>query len=390
MEDAPRRPSLPALLSLGLGAAALVVYGLRAPESRVPEAPPPFRIEIASPPATTPAPRQAPPKVVLGYYPSWVAHPSPKEIRYERFTHLAHAFLQADAEGHLQQNPGIPHREFALRAHEKNVKVLISLGGAGSAKIFRGIVNDDAARRRYVDSVAALVRDAGYDGTDVDWEPTECEEDRKGIVVLVRALREALPDRLLTMAAPASDWYGRWWDVDGLKDQVDLLNVMSYDFHGPWSGHAGHNAPLHAAPDDEDGSVSSVETAMTYWAEKRKWPKDRLNLGIPCYGRGFAVRAWHRKPEEKSPHETIPWHDLPELLQDGWRRAWDAKVGVPTLLKEGVPELISYEDPESAALKGAWAREQGLRGIFFWTIEQDWVGNDHDIVRAAAEAFLKK
>jgi chitinase len=190
------------------------------------------------------------------------------------------------------------------------------------------------------------------------------------------------------MAAPASDWYGRWWDVDELRKDVDVLNVMTYDFHGPWSAHAGHNAPLRAAPDDEDGAVASVEAGMAYWRDRRRWPADRLNVGIPCYGRGFAVREWHRKPAGKAPHETIDHHDVEALLQDGWRRAWDPKVGVPTLLKEGTAELISYEDPESAALKGAWAREQGYRGVFFWNVEQDWRDGDHEVVRAAAKAFL--
>jgi len=331
----------------------------------------------------------APPRVVLGYYPSWVAHPNAKEIRYDRFTHLAHAFLQSDAEGNLKPDRAIPSPELARRAHEKNVKVLLSLGGAGSAKTFRSIVKSDDARRRYVAGVCRLVADAAYDGVDIDWEPTENEEDRRGLGVLVGALRESLPWSTISMAAPASDWYGRWWDVDALKHRVDLLNVMSYDFHGPWSAHAGHNAPLHGAPDDEDGAVSNVAAALTYWADTRRWPKDRLNLGIPCYGRGFAVRSWHQKPAGKAARETIDAHDVPGLIQDGWRRGWDAKVGVPTLLKEGVAELITYEDAESAALKGAWAREKGLRGIFFWNIEQDWADGDHEIARAAAAAFLK-
>lgn len=336
-----------------------------------------------------PAPQQQPPPVVLGYYPSWVSHPNPKEINFARFTHLAHAFLKADPDGTLHENKGIPNRELARRAREKNVKTLISLGGAGSAKTFRAIVKSDEARRRYVAAVGKLVYDSGYDGIDVDWEPTENEEDRKGLVVLVGALRESLPWSTITMAAPGSDWYGRWWDVDALKGRIDLLNVMSYDFHGPWSDHAGHNAALHGAPDDEDAAVSNVSASLTYWADKRRWPKDKLNLGIPCYGRGFAVKAWGAKQTAQAPHESISSRDVRHLLDDGWRRAWDAKVGVPTLLKEGSGELISYEDAESAALKGAWAKEKGLRGIFFWQIEQDWVDGDHEIVKSASAAFLK-
>jgi chitinase len=327
------------------------------------------------------------PAIVLGYYPSWVAHPNVKEIRYDRFTHIAHAFLQADGDGSLREDRAIPNRELTRRAHEQRVKVLLSLGGAHSAKIFREIVRSKEALERYAAAVAKSAADFGYDGVDLDWEPTDGDEDRKGVVVLVRTLRAALPGAILCMAVFASDWYGKSLDVEELRKDVDFLNVMTYDFHGPWSAHAGHNAPLHAAPDDEDGAVASVENGMAYWSGKRKWPADRLNVGIPCYGRGFAVKEWHQKPAGKAPHESIDHHDVPALLQDGWRRAWDAKVGVPTLLKEGVAELISYEDAESAALKGAWAREKGYRGIFFWNIEQDWRDGDHEVVRAAASAF---
>jgi chitinase len=207
-------------------------------------------------------------------------------------------------------------------------------------------------------------------------------------VRLVRALRTAWPGAILSLAGFASDWHGKALDVAELKKDVDFLNVMTYDFHGPWSAHAGHNAPLRAAAGDEDGAVASVESGMAYWTAKRGWPADRLNVGIPCYGRGFAVKEWHRKPAGKASRETISHHEVAGLIQDGWRRAWDARAGVPTLLKEDVAELISYEDAESSALKGAWAREQGFRGVFFWNVSQDWAGGDHEIVRAAAAAFL--
>jgi len=332
------------------------------------------------------APRRAP--IVLGYYPSWVAHPNAKEIRYERFTHLAHAFLQSDSAGNLREDRAIPSRDLTERAHARGVKVLLSLGGAQSARVFREIVRNKESLDRYVAAVAKASGAHGYDGVDIDWEPTEGDEDRKGLAALVRALRAAFPAGIVSMAAPASDWYGRAWDVEDLRKHVDFLNVMTYDFHGPWSPHAGHNAPLRAAPDDEDAAVASVESGMAYWVERRKWPADRLNVGIPCYGRGFAVKEWHRKPAGKAAHETVAHHDVPDLLEGGWRRAWDPKVGVPTLLRASTEELISYEDTESAALKGAWAREKGYRGLFFWHIEQDWRDGDHELVRAASKTFL--
>jgi chitinase len=333
------------------------------------------------------APRRA---AVLGYYPSWAARLPAKDIRYERFTHLAHAFLQAEPDGRLKENKAIPSAAFARLAREKGVKALLSLGGAGSGAVFSAIAADPASLRRYVQAVVAAARDSGYEGFDVDWEFAQCEEDRAGLSRLVRALREAAPTSFLSMAAPATDWYGRWWDVEALLPHVDQLNVMAYDFHGAWSAHAGHPSPLRPAAGDVDcGPSHAAVSAADYWILQRKWPAERLSIGIPCYGVGFAARQWLQKSAGKPSIGTAPYRELARL-PDGaeWVRAWNADLGVPTLVRRDGAELIGYEDPESAALKGAWARERGLGGLFFWHIEQDFVDGDHALVRAASSAFL--
>jgi chitinase len=334
--------------------------------------------------------QEAPP-VVLGYYPSWATSPAPREVRLERLTHLAHAFLQADATGALIVEKRIPDPELAARAKALGVKALLSLGGAQSAGIFRRIVADASALKRYAAAVAEAAARAGYAGVDLDWEPTESDSDREGLATLVKTLRGALGARAtITMAAPAGAWGGRWWDVEGLVPHVDLLNVMSYDFHGPWSAHAGHNAPLKAAPEDKDcGPAACVEGAMTYWRDQRRWPVSKLVVGIPCYGRGFAVKSWGAKPAGKAGPEVVDLKAVSGLVSAGWVRGFDPGVGVPSLVGPS-GGLVSFEDAESASLKGAWARRQGFRGIFFWNLEQDWIDGDHELVRAASKAFLGK
>ncbi len=325
------------------------------------------------------APRRA---AVLGYYPSWATRLPVKDIRWERFTHVAHAFLQAEPDGRLKPDPAIPSAAFAKLAREKGVKALLSLGGAGSGAVFSAIVKDPDILRRYVQAVAVAAREHGYAGFDLDWE---FPEEREGLPRLVRALREAAPTAFLSLAAPATDWHGRWWDVDALLPHVDQLNVMAYDFHGAWSAHAGHPAPLRpAAGDVECGPSHAVASAADYWT-KRQWPPSRLSIGIPCYGTGFAVREWQQKPGRKASRPSTSYRELRGLLEGAdWVRAWNEEWGVPTLVRRDGAELIGYEDPESAARKGAWARERGLGGIFFWHIEQDWIDGDHQLVRAAS------
>jgi chitinase len=333
-----------------------------------------------------------PERLVLGYVPSWTSNPAAKDLPLDRLTHVAHAFLQSDGLGRLKPDARLPDAVLARRAREAGVRPLLSLGGAASAPVFRAVVADPEALLRYADAVAAAAAEHGYEGVDIDWEPTENDADKAGLVVLARALRAALEAKgvrnpFLSMAAPSGPWSGRWWDVEALLPHVDLLNVMAYDFHGPWSAHAGHNAPLFAAPDDPGcGPGASAEGAIRYWRVVRRWPAGKLCLGIPCYGRGFAVRRWGQAPRGPLDPPTVDARGLERLRTEGWVRGFDPRLGVPFLLADA--GLYSYEDAESAALKGAWARQEGLRGIFFWNLAQDHAESGPVVVPAAARAFL--
>ncbi len=50
--------------------------------------------------------------------------------------------------------------------------------------------------------------------------------------------------------------------IDVVKDYLDELNLMTYDFHGTWNPNTGANAPLY----DMDGSPDlSVHTCVEMW-----------------------------------------------------------------------------------------------------------------------------
>ncbi len=328
--------------------------------------------------------------MVLGYYTSW-GDLTPAELRYENFTHLAYAFLFAAADGDVKLENDSRARELTRLAHEHGVQVVLSLGGSDSGEAFGAMMKDRRAVERYVAQTVKIVQECGFDGLDVDWEHPMSAEDRTGLVVLVRKLRQALPGKaLITMAVSAGDWTGEWLDEKELLPLVDFLNVMTYDMHGPWSEHAGHNAPLYEAKDDvEDGKYRTYEAMMSYWTEKKKWPKEKLNVGIPTYGYGYAVSKWYEKPDGKPAHPDVGYRDIPGLLKDGWTRVWDKDACVPYLWKAGIKELITYDDPESARLKGEWARKGGFGGIFFWEVSQDWMDRNNALVLAAREGFSK-
>ena len=130
---------------------------------------------------------------------------------------------------------------------------------------------------------------------------------------------------------------------------------------------------------------------MRHWNENLGWPKAKLVVGIPCYGRGFSVSRWHDAPTTgaKAKHPYLPFKDVAGMLKDGWVRHRDDAAAVTWLSKEGVHELISCDDEASACAKGRWAAENGYPGVFFWEISQDIVGGRNAVIRAATQGYTQ-
>ncbi len=72
------------------------------------------------------------------------------------------------------------------------------------------------------------------------------------------------------------------------------------------------------------------------------------------------------------------------MLNQGFTRYWDAAASVPYLYSEQKQQFVSYEDPESLALKCAYVRKQGLGGMMFWEYNGDASGA---LLNAIDQAF---
>ena len=96
--------------------------------------------------------------------------------------------------------------------------------------------------------------DNGYDGVDLDWEFPTNPSERDALTTMAHGFRVEMakrnPSALLTGAFSGSVWASRNVDAAALLPLLDFANIMTYDVHGPWSDHSGHNAPLHPVPGD--------------------------------------------------------------------------------------------------------------------------------------------
>jgi len=340
---------------------------------------------------------KAVPPVVVGYYPSWTNKLPVSQINFGQFTHLIHAFVTIQ-NGVLHTEGNLPSRALTQGGHAAGVKVLLGLGGEDSGPQLSAMTRDPAKEEACVEGLAKLVADNGYDGVDIDWEfPTST--DSKNVISFVerlgQALRKTNPAALVTMPLPSADNDGQYFDGPQLARLVDFALIMTYDAHGPWKidghnyCHAGFDSPLYATDTDPvDGGQYSYQKAIDYWRGKG-FANKQLVIGIHLSGHGFMVKKWGETPLQTSAHGDVEYSSIKTLLDEGWQRHWDKQAEVPWLVSPpGLPsELITYDDPESVALKGAWARNAGLRGIFFWEISEDFIRGHNELVEAGRKGL---
>jgi chitinase len=332
-------------------------------------------------------------KVFVGYL-----YGRPRHINFKLYTHICHAFLVADEEGKVKTDRNVPSPELTKTAHQAGVKVLLSLGGWGWDKQFAAIVSRPESEDRYVSSVIAIVKDNDYDGLDLDWEYPDSEKEVAGFERLVRRLRKALNEigltrarpTFLTMAASSNPGTLRWLNKNFLLENMDWINVMTYDFAGDWTNFAGHHSPLFASS-KQPGAPRSTALTMKFLLEERGLPADRLAVGIPLYGRGFGVSEPYASTKNAT-KTGIPRGAFANLYrlehEKGWKRVWDDETKNPWLIAPDQKVVIGYDDAQSVAFKTEWAMKQGFRGVFFWEIGADLLPDDTNPLQEAARAKL--
>jgi chitinase len=370
-----------------------------------------FLLMAAAHPSQAQNKMQAQNKRLLAYYgrsldskPGQVAY-NAGNIPYDELTHIIHVSLGLDprGDGTLYVRPGLLEPELISRAHAAGVKVMITVGAA-TARFATVSANADA-RAALAKNLHDFVVANGYDGVDIDWEYPDGLEQRSNCTLMMLAIRKALPaPYLLSMATtgnptlPGSSSYDSY-DIEALSQILDFFNVMTYDFHGPWTSHSGHNSPLFQSPKDpgtDDGSLAaSIDIYLNYFHV----PAEKLNIGSGFYGYEFTTAKGLWQPCDKCQTTTFyrgyGAYIKPRINAMGWKRKFDPAAQAPYLIRSSPaePGFITYDDAESTARKVDYVLgKRNLGGFFIWAIggaDSDYDGHSEDLLTAMSEAFKK-
>lgn len=131
-------------------------------------------------------------------------------------------------------------------------------------------------------------------------------QDKENYVSLLRDLRGVFESKspgqyLISFASAAGeDALKNGYDLPELLNYADWVNVMSYDFFGPWDSkwgaYTGPPAPLyHNVPKGYSGKFN-VNWAIKQYVCDLQSP-NQVVMGIPLYG-----RYWHNVPDKQGDH----------------------------------------------------------------------------------------
>jgi chitinase len=335
------------------------------------------------------------PKRLLAYYlyqdqtriPAYTV----KQIPFKKLTHLIHVALIVDrsGDGSIEISPHAIEPKLIPKAHAAHVRVLVCVQGPAAA--FSKIASGPATRLRFAQNMKEFILKYGYDGVDIDWEVPQGQPDVANNVLLMQALRDALPapQYLLSMATPSEPGHWGEYDFTHLTPIVDFYNVMTYDFHGPWTNHAGHNSPLFSN-DSDPGHDGSIDESMTPSLNKLGVPPEKINLGTAFYGyESPAAQLYDQCNCEKSTPSRDYTYIKQRIGKDGWVSSLDPVAMAPYLVRGSpAPGFITYDDSASTARKVVYALEvRNLGGVFMWELSGDYDGKKQDLLDSMYKTF---
>ena len=370
-------------------------------------------------------------KKIIGYFTSWSVYGRDyhvPDIPAEHISHINYAFANisngagtiilgdpyADIDKWYPGDSWDPdslrgcfHQLQILKGNHPHVKTLISVGGWTWSAYFSNIALTEQSRHTFAHSCMEFITEYTFDGVDIDWEyPVSGglstniyrPEDRENFTLLLAELRDQLDsletahgrEYLLTIAAPANPDITDNIEVDLIHQYLDWVNIMTFDFHGPWMGTldpvTNFNSALHVAPDDPlpepYHSAFNLEAAVDEYIA-RGTPVEKVHPGLAFYGRGFGsveninngLFADYNGPCWQGTWETgvFDYWDIAENYEDinGYTSYWHDDAKVPWLFNPTQNVMISYDNPQSMTEKGLFINDRDLPGAMFWEFSGD-------------------
>ncbi|KFY68430.1 hypothetical protein V496_01052 [Pseudogymnoascus sp. VKM F-4515 (FW-2607)] len=352
----------------------------------------------------------------VAYFASWSTYKNftPQELPYQDLTHVLYAFaainestgevylsdIYADTEklfpadrlNNTEKNLyGNLKQLYLLKKRNRNLKVFLSIGGAGSSANFTSSMSRSEGRLLFAQSSIKLVKNLGFDGLDIDWEFPENEAQAINYALLLKNVRGALdsygqsldPPHYfeLSAAGPAGASIISNLNVTRLDPYLNFWNVMTYEYVGNWDALSGYTANLHYSSRNPSSTPLDTKNVIgTYQNDGIR--KNKLIVGMPLFGRSFSNTAGPGRPyTHKSGSSSV--YDVKHLPPPGAIEYWDPVAGSSFCYNHKTKEMIIYDNFGVANQKAQFIIKGGFGGAMWWESSSDRTGSN-SLIRTVA------
>ncbi|KAL0801514.1 hypothetical protein Bca101_056690 [Brassica carinata] len=319
------------------------------------------------------------------------------------FTHLFWAFAQIDPSSHKIDLSTMNLPQFykfteIAQVTNKPLQFLLSIGGKYAEKtVFDSMTSKPENRKAFIDSSISVAREYGFQGLDLAWEYPSNIVEMANFKKLIEEWRVAVQDDsdttgllplLLTAAVHYSpDYNSVQYPVQAIADNLDFVNIMSYDFYGPgWSEVTGPPAALY---DPSNPAGVSGDSGLRKWLD--------ANLPAKKAVLGFSYCGWAWKLEDPkadgydaatdgaaiTPDGSVTYDEIKDYIVSSGAATYHDPAVVGFYCHAGTT-WIGYDDNQSIVTKVKYAKLNGLYGYFSWHLAAD---SDGGLSRAASLAW---
>eukprot|EP00802_Teleaulax_amphioxeia_P015782 Tamp_15881.p1 GENE.Tamp_15881~~Tamp_15881.p1 ORF type:complete len:329 (-),score=46.50 Tamp_15881:198-1184(-) len=146
----------------------------------------------------------------------------------------------------------------AEKASNRDLRVLLCIGGAGRSEGFIFVSKKSAERKSFVQRLVMLCNERGLDGIDFDWEGVNFLQDRALLTAYTQLLiqtRKQFKKHGLIVSLAMHPGQEKYMIDQKLANAVDRIHFMAYD--------NCHRTPCqHSTLDESMGHVVSIKQAM--------------------------------------------------------------------------------------------------------------------------------
>ncbi|XP_047187283.1 chitotriosidase-1-like, partial [Scophthalmus maximus] len=160
---------------------------------------------------------------------------------------------------------------------------------------------------------------------------------------------------------------------------LDFINVLTFDFRGPWENVTGHHSPLYLGSQDTGDKIySNTDSAMQHWLDQGA-PAQLLNLGVAAYGRAFTLStaasdvgapASGTGEEGCYTGEEGFWAFYETCLYtEGATVQLITDQRVPYAITEN--QWVGFDNKDSLSTKVNYLKAKNFGGAFVWSLDLD-------------------